>query len=208
MARIATVFACQTCGAQSPKWLGRCPDCGQWNSYVEELRADVAPSPVSAPGAPPVPIAEVTLEEKPRLTTGLAGFDRVLGGGLVPGSVVLLGGEPGIGKSTLLLQAGRGLAQRSRDVLYASAEESVAQVRLRGERLGILDGRLLVLAETDVSRILSEAEARSPAVVIVDSVQAVQQPELVSARNRLQVRARIELTCYAKRRRSRAPGRA
>ena len=203
MARPATVFACQTCGAQSPKWLGRCPDCGQWNSYVEELRGDAAPAPAPAPGAlPAVSLAEVPLEEKPRLTTGLAGFDRVLGGGLVPGSVVLLGGEPGVGKSTLLLQAGRGLAQRSRDVLYASAEESVQQVRLRGERLGILDGRLLVLAETDVSRILSEAESRSPAVVVVDSVQAVQVPELSSAPGTVsQVRgAASELTRYAKRR--------
>src|ERR1700730_19233674 len=114
----------------SPKWLGRCPECGQWNSYVEATRGG----------------------GKPRLSTGLPGLDRVLAGGLVPGSVVLLGGEPGIGKSPLLLQAGRGLAEREREVLYASAEESVQQVRLRAERLGISDGRLLVLAETDASR--------------------------------------------------------
>ncbi len=200
MARSATVFACQTCGAQSSKWLGRCPECGQWNSYVEELRSEPErPASVTASAAP-VSIAEAPLDEKPRLTTGLPGLDRVLGGGLVPGSVVLLGGEPGIGKSTLLLQAGRGLAQRSRDVLYVSAEESVQQVRLRGGRLGILDDRLLVLSETDVSRILAQAESRVPAVVVVDSVQAVQQSALSSAAGTVsQVRASAsELSRYAK----------
>jgi DNA repair protein RadA/Sms len=205
MARSATVFACQTCGAQSSKWLGRCPECGQWNSYVEELRAEPArpAAPASsAAGAVAVPLmeAEAAAEERPRLSTALPGLDRVLGGGLVPGSVVLFGGEPGIGKSTLLLQAGRGLAQGARDVLYASAEESVQQVRLRGDRLGIREEHLLVLSETDVSRVLAEAEARPPAVLIVDSVQAVQQPGLTSAPGTVsQVRAcASELTRYAK----------
>jgi DNA repair protein RadA/Sms len=147
-----------------------------------------------------VPIAALEAEETERLATGLPGLDRVLGGGLVPGSVVLLGGEPGIGKSTLLLQAGRGLAARGRDVLYASAEESSAQVRLRGGRLGIREERLLVLSETDVARIVGEAEARSPAVVVVDSVQAVREPSLASAPGTVsQVRAAAsELTRYAK----------
>jgi DNA repair protein RadA/Sms len=200
MARPATVFACQTCGAQSSKWLGRCPECGQWNSYVEELRGEPARSAPPAQAAAAVPIAEAAAEDRPRLSTGLPGLDRVLGGGLVPGSVVLLGGEPGIGKSTLLLQAGRGLAQRARDVLYASAEESVQQVRLRGERLGIREEHLLVLSETDVSRVLAEAESRPPAVLVVDSVQAVQQPGLSSAPGTVsQVRAcASELTRYAK----------
>jgi DNA repair protein RadA/Sms len=210
MARSATVFACQTCGAQSAKWLGRCPECGQWNSYVEEVRAEpsrpAAPAGAAAAAVPlviaPEPPGE--REEKPRLSTGLPGLDRVLGGGLVPGSVVLLGGEPGIGKSTLLLQAGRGLAQQARgvDVLYASAEESVQQVRLRGERLGIHEEHLLVLAETDVSRVLAEAEARPPAVLVIDSIQAVQQPDLSSMPGTVsQVRAAAgELTRYAKRR--------
>jgi DNA repair protein RadA/Sms len=206
MARSATIFACQTCGAQSSKWLGRCPECGQWNSYVEEVRAEPA-RPVAASGAAAaaVPIANASAgeaEERPRLSTGLPGLDRVLGGGLVPGSVVLLGGEPGIGKSTLLLQAGRGLAQTSRDVLYASAEESVQQVRLRGERLGIHEEHLLVLSETDVSRVLAEAEARTPAVLVIDSIQAVQHPDLSSTPGTVsQVRAAAgELTRYAKRR--------
>jgi DNA repair protein RadA/Sms len=148
-----------------------------------------------------VPIGEVDALDGPRSCTGLPGFDRVLGGGLVPGSVVLLGGEPGIGKSTLLFQASRGLAAAgARDVLFASAEESAAQVRLRAERLGIRDGRLLVLAETDVSRIVAEAEARQPAVVVVDSVQAVADPTLASTPGTVsQVRAAAaELARYAK----------
>ena len=120
-----------------------------------------------------VSIGEIGIEQKPRLTTGLDGLDRVLGGGLVPGSVVLLGGEPGIGKSTLLLQAGRDWPLSRATCSTRSAEESAPQVRLRGGRLGIHEERLLVLAETDVSRIIAEAEARSPAVVVIDSIQAV-----------------------------------
>ncbi len=203
--RVQTLFACQSCGATAPKWLGRCPECGDWNSYVEETRAKVPPAPGAVPAGPAqsLPIAEIGLLEGPRRATGLPGFDRVLGGGLVAGSVVLLGGEPGIGKSTLLFQAGRGLAAGGEgDVLYASAEESAAQVRLRAERLGIRDGRLLVLPETDVSRIVAEAEARKPALalVIVDSVQAVADPTLASAPGTVsQVRAAAAgLTRYAK----------
>lgn len=201
MPRAVTLFACQSCGATAPKWLGRCPECGDWNSYIEEAREKPVPAAAVAGGSRSVPIGEVDPLEGPRCATGLPGFDRVLGGGLVPGSVVLLGGEPGIGKSTLLFQAGRGVAARGgRDVLYASAEESAAQVRLRAERLGIRDGRLLVLAETDVSRIVAEAEARQPAVVIVDSVQAVASPSLGSTPGTVsQVRAvAAELTRYAK----------
>jgi DNA repair protein RadA/Sms len=199
VARAVSVFACQSCGASSPKWLGRCPDCGEWNSYVEELRADLPKAAVSA-GPRAIAIGEIVSEARSRLPTALPGLDRVLGGGLVPGSVVLLGGEPGIGKSTLLLQAGRGLAAQSREVLYASAEESAQQVRLRGERLGIREDKLLVLAETDVSRIVAEAEGRMPAVVIIDSIQAVAQPALSSAPGTVsQVRASaLELTRYAK----------
>ena len=175
-ARVSTVFACQSCGAVASKWLGRCPDCGEWNSYVEEVRA--AGSPATA--ASPAPIDEAATEPAERLSTTLPGLDRVLGGGLVPGSLVLLGGEPGIGKSTLLLQAARGIA-RERPVLYATGEESAAQVRCRGERLGIREPGLLVLAETDVGRIVATAAERAPALLIVDSVQAVRDPDLSSA---------------------------
>jgi DNA repair protein RadA/Sms len=198
-AKVVAVFACQSCGATSPKWLGRCPECGEWNSFSEEMRGP-APRSSTGPAARALAISDIENEERPRLTTGLDGFDRVLGGGLVAGSVVLVGGEPGIGKSTLLLQAASGVAARQGDVLYASAEESAPQVRLRGGRLGIRDERLLVLAETDVSRIVAEAEARLPAVVVVDSVQAVREPSLASAPGTVsQVRAAgAELTRFAK----------
>lgn len=176
--KVSTVFACQSCGAVSPKWLGRCPDCGEWNSYVEEVRSERAPVPTQALSAP---IMAVAAEPASRVQTGLPGIDRVLGGGLVPGSVVLLGGEPGIGKSTLLLQVARALAASGGDVLYATGEESAGQVRLRADRLGIREHRLFVLAETDVARVVAEAESRSPALLIVDSIQAVRHPELSSA---------------------------
>ncbi len=177
-ARVSTVFACQGCGAVSSKWLGRCPDCGEWNSYIEEVRG-------AASGAVPaeslaVAIGEASSESADRISTTLPGLDRVLGGGLVPGSVVLLGGEPGIGKSTLLLQAGRGVAGAG-DVLYATGEESAGQVRLRAERLGISEERLLVAAETDASRIVALAEKRPPTLLVVDSIQAVRDEALSSA---------------------------
>ena len=177
-ARLTTVFACQSCGAVSPKWLGRCPDCGEWNSYVEEA---VAERPAPATEAVVAPIAGAASDADARLPTGLPGLDRVLGGGLVPGAVVLLGGEPGIGKSTLLLQVGRGVAAGAGEVLYATGEESAGQVRLRGQRLGIRESRLSVMPETDVARIVSEAERRKPALLIVDSIQAVREPSLSSS---------------------------
>lgn len=176
--RSVTVFVCQTCGSASPKWLGRCPDCGEWNSYVEEMRGD---RPEAAVRSSSAPIAASSAPIEPRIATGLPGFDRVLGGGIVPGSVILLGGEPGIGKSTLLLQVARGVARGGGEVLYVSGEESTSQVRLRGERLQIREERLLVLAETDVTRVVAELEARPPAVVVVDSIQAVRDPSLSSA---------------------------
>ncbi len=177
-ARMTTVFACQSCGAVSPKWLGRCPDCSEWNSYVEEVRGE---RPAAAATSSSSPISSLSSEPEARIGTALPGLDRVLGGGIVPGSVVLLGGEPGIGKSTLLLQVARGVARAAGEVLYVSGEESASQVRLRGERLGIREERLLVLAETDVTRVIAECEARPPAVVVVDSIQAVRDPALSSA---------------------------
>jgi DNA repair protein RadA/Sms len=195
-ARVTTVFACQGCGAASPKWLGRCPDCGEWNSYVEETRAESRPAPV---GAQPSPITQAGLESGERTSTSLPGFDRVLGGGLVAGSLVLLGGEPGIGKSTLLLQASRGVA-RSADVLYATGEESAGQVRLRGERLGVAEETLRVLAETDVSAIVAAGESHAPALLVVDSIQAVRAAALTSAAGTVsQVReAALQLQRFAK----------
>lgn len=177
--RSVTVFACQSCGASSPKWLGRCPECGEWNSYVEELARESAP-PAAEP-ASPTPLWENDEEAGLRILTGMPGLDRVLGGGLVAGSVVLLGGEPGIGKSTFLLQAARGLAAgASGDVLYATAEESAAQVRMRAGRLRVREESLLLVAETDVERLVAAAERRPPGLLIVDSIQAVRESALSS----------------------------
>ena len=199
--RTTTLFVCQACGAGSAKWLGRCPDCGEWNSYVEEVRSSERAPTAAAPLAA-APLSEVSVSSVPRLGTGLSGVDRVLGGGLVPGSVVLLGGEPGIGKSTLLLQVARSLSASGSDVLYATGEESAAQIRLRADRLGIREERLAVLAETDVSRVVAEAEARAPGLLVVDSIQAVREPGLASQAGTVsQVReCAASLVRYAKQR--------
>jgi DNA repair protein RadA/Sms len=177
--KLTSLFACQSCGATSSKWLGRCPECGEWNSYVEEARQSVAPAAAGPSRARP--LVDVTAQAGRRVETGLTGFDRVLGGGLVAGSVVLVGGEPGIGKSTLLLQAAHAIAPGSRSVLYVAAEESADQVRLRADRLAVGHERLLVLSDTDVERIVAEAVAEAPGAVVVDSIQAVRHSGLSSA---------------------------
>ena len=175
-----TVFACQECGAQTPKWTGKCSDCGAWNSMVEE-RADAAAPPgaganryaqFGAAGSAKL-YAEVEMASATRLSTGIDEFDRVLGGGIVPGSLVLLGGEPGIGKSTLLLQAAAHFAREVGPVLYASGEESEHQIKSRGDRLGVGAAPLYLLSETCIERILEEIARLKPALVIVDSVQTV-----------------------------------
>jgi DNA repair protein RadA/Sms len=174
------VFACQECGAQSPKWLGRCPECGAWNSFAEERPAPAAIAAASAEkryslaaAAGPQLYADIDTVVAERLTTGIGEFDRVLGGGVVPGSLVLIGGEPGIGKSTLLLQAAAHFAGTVGSVLYCSGEESEHQIKSRGERLGIPRGPLYILAETCLERILEEIARLRPAFVIVDSIQTV-----------------------------------
>jgi DNA repair protein RadA/Sms len=175
-----TVFACQECGAQSQKWLGRCPECGAWNSLVEERAAEpaVASGEIAkryslAGGAGPQLYADIDTVVAERLTTGIDEFDRVLGGGVVPGSLVLIGGEPGIGKSTLLLQAAAHFAKTFGPVLYSSGEESEHQIKSRGERLGVERAPLYILAETCLERILEEIARLKPAFVIVDSIQTV-----------------------------------
>ena len=178
-----TIFVCQACGAQARKWLGRCPDCGEWNSLVEEQAAK-PPDPGRRPaltGAGARLFADIEASEADRVSTGVSELDRVLGGGLVPGSLVLLGGEPGIGKSTLLLQAAAEVASAGRTVLYCSGEESPHQVRRRGERLGLSPPRLHVLAETCLERVVDEVSRLSPDLVIVDSVQTLYSVELESA---------------------------
>jgi len=174
-----TVFACQECGAQSSKWLGRCVDCGAWNSLVEERS-----TPESAPAAGDKRYslaatggaqlyADIDTGVATRLSSGIGEFDRVLGGGVVPGSLVLIGGEPGIGKSTLLLQAAAHFARETGPVLYSSGEESEHQIKSRGERLGVARAPLYILAETCLERILEEIARLRPALVIVDSIQTV-----------------------------------
>ena len=164
-----TLFVCQECGAQSPKWMGRCADCGAWNSLVEERVAEVGAgrgrrrrrrATRSRPAVGARLYDDIQLADTPRLASGIEEFDRVLGGGIVPGSLVLLGGEPGIGKSTLLLQAAASFARTVGPVLYSSGEESEHQVKSRGERLGVGRAPLYLLAETCLERVLEEAAPR------------------------------------------------
>jgi len=182
MARARTVFRCQSCGAAAPKWAGRCPTCEEWNTLQEELEAPVAHAEVPvALTEHAVPIGDVVMEGFTANSTGVSEFDRVLGGGLVPGSVTLLGGEPGIGKSTLLLQVAAAVAEGGSTVLYVSAEESAQQVRLRAERLGALQPGLLVVAEASVPAIAAHVHEAAPSLLIVDSIQTVHDPALGSA---------------------------
>ena len=176
-----TLFTCTECGHQAPKWLGRCPDCGRWGSLVEEVHTPAAPARRGpGTGEGPIPLGAVQAEPAPRQPTGIGEFDRVLGGGLVPGSLVLIGGDPGIGKSTLLLMASQALARRG-PVLYVSGEESVAQIRMRADRLGVRSDDILLYAETDGSRVLAEAERRRPIALVIDSIQTLHLPEIPSS---------------------------
>src|SRR5690242_8946380 len=172
-------FRCRSCQASHPKWVGRCPACHGWNTLVEAR-------PLGPPGlaglggghhaGPPCPIGAVPAAEQVALASGVAELDRVLGGGLVPGSVTLLGGEPGIGKSTLVLQALAGLARRGHRGLLVTGEESRQQVRARAERVGALEGDLWLVAETSLPTVLARVEEVRPAVLAIDSIQTVHDP--------------------------------
>jgi DNA repair protein RadA/Sms len=183
-----TVYVCQKCGAQSRKWLGKCPDCGEWNSFVEE-RARVAAKKEGAATrggfqmreVKPVAYSEIESQDDARVSSGLPEFDRVLGGGVVPGSLVLIGGDPGIGKSTLLAQAADKLSGQGMTVLYVSGEESERQIKMRGERLGLAAENLYLLPETNLENIFGEIERMKPDVVIVDSIQTVFSSSIESA---------------------------
>jgi DNA repair protein RadA/Sms len=182
------VFVCQECGAQSPKWMGRCNECGAWNSLVEERVADAAPATSGSSRYAQFSTtssaklyAEVETAQGIRLSSGIDEFDRVLGGGVVPGSLVLLGGEPGIGKSTLLLQAAAHFAREIGPVLYASGEESEHQIKSRGDRLGVGAAPLYLLSETCIERILEEIARLKPTLVVIDSVQTVWSNKFQSA---------------------------
>jgi len=176
-----TVFICQSCGSRFPKWMGRCAQCGEWNALVEEMEEEFTAAEASFSTSEPVLYQEIKEFPKPRLQIGIEEFNKVLGGGVVLGSLVLLGGEPGIGKSTLLLQVSRDIALQDESVLYVSGEESLEQIKIRGDRLGIKDGKLYLLAETNLERILAQAERIKPKALVVDSVQAVFSSKLTSS---------------------------
>jgi len=165
-------YRCRECGYRSPKWLGRCPRCGSWDSF-EEIQEEKEEEGAGWIGARPQSLPEVSRLPTQRISTGLAEVDRLLGGGLIPGSVILFGGEPGIGKSTLLLQIAAALAEGGSKVLYVSGEEAPAQVKLRAERLGLSPPRLYLLSEQQLLRIIRAIEELSPQVLVVDSLQTV-----------------------------------
>ncbi len=184
MPKSHTRWVCQTCGSVQVKWMGRCPDCNEWNTLVEE---QAQPEPARAargtwiPTSEARPLTQVAADSFQRLPVPLEEFSRVLGGGIIPGSVTLVGGDPGIGKSTLLLQISGLLARAGQRVLYVSGEESAQQVRLRADRLGALSDDLYVLAETNLAQILGHIEQLRPALAVVDSIQAVYLEDLTSS---------------------------
>ncbi len=183
-----TAFVCQSCGYQTPGWLGKCPDCGRWDTLVEERfrKAPIQKSSGVARGmsdfkTKPVPIDSIELDPEERITTGIGEFDRVLGGGIVPGTLILIGGDPGIGKSTLMLQALYGLGKEGHTVLYVSGEESARQIRLRSNRLETVSPNILVVSEVDMEHILAMVETVKPGVLVIDSIQTMFNSDLSSA---------------------------
>lgn len=187
MSKSRTVFFCQNCGSQSPKWIGRCPACGEWNTYVEEVvQAELKHGSMGAwkkggmgKGAgTPVKVQEIKAEEGKRKSTQNGELDRVLGGGLVPGSLVLVGGEPGIGKSTLMLQV--ALQMKDQKILYVTGEESAQQIKMRAERLKVGNEECFIMTETGTPQIFSQLEEIRPSLVIIDSIQTLQTDNLDS----------------------------
>lgn len=186
MAKAKLLYVCQECGHELPRWAGRCPGCEAWNSIVQEMQPSASAQRPGislglSSGEKPVAIGAVDVEDAPRFVTGFGELDRVLGGGVVPGSVVLVGGDPGIGKSTILLQLAASIAARQGPVLYVSGEESARQLRLRADRLETLSDRLFVLSETNVELIEQHSLHMKPVLLVVDSIQTVFRPELPSA---------------------------
>ncbi len=182
--RRRSIYVCQRCEAQTPRWLGRCPECGEWNSLLEtaEPRPETA-GPVVTNGANPIPVAlgEIVLQDRPRIKTSIDELDRVLGGGIVNGSVVLLGGDPGIGKSTLALQVAAALPIQNQQILYVSGEESTGQILMRARRTASSAANILALSETSLDRLLPQVKQIQPGLLIVDSIQAVYLESLSSA---------------------------
>ncbi|WNS80780.1 DNA repair protein RadA [Domibacillus sp. DTU_2020_1001157_1_SI_ALB_TIR_016] len=186
MAKVKTKFVCGSCGYESPKWMGKCPGCGQWNQMVEETEITGKPKRTTFAHsdtvmAKPSRLVDVETAQEPRVETDLKELNRVLGGGVVPGSLVLIGGDPGIGKSTLLLQVSSQLSSKGSNVLYISGEESVKQTKMRASRMGINEQSLYIYAETNLQLIHSAIENMKPQFVIIDSIQTVHHPEVTSA---------------------------
>ncbi len=184
MSKLKTFFQCQSCGYTSPKWLGKCPDCAGWNTLVEEkaLPSQRRTGGIDALGkTEPVALDAIEITSENRTLTGITEFDRVLGGGIVPGSVVLVGGDPGIGKSTLLLQTFSGLSRKSGKLLYVSGEESPRQIKMRADRLSVNPENIILLPETSLEGILDSAAKLSPEAMVVDSIQTVFTQEMLSA---------------------------
>lgn len=186
MAKKKTVFYCQSCGYESPKWLGRCPGCNEWNTLVEETIAPAAKHTYRSSewietSTSPIPLSSVQTSQEERLNTNIEELNRVLGGGLVPGSFILIGGDPGIGKSTLILQASYQFAKQGKTVLYVSGEESIQQIQLRAKRLNIKSDHLHLLTEVDVLRIEHFVTQMKPALLVIDSIQTMIHPDVTSA---------------------------
>ena len=176
------MFVCQECGRESAKWLGRCPDCQQWNTFVEmTVKTSPATNRPLSPLSPPQELSQVVTADADRSPLPLPEFNRVLGGGLVAGSLVLISGDPGIGKSTLLLQASAAMANEHRRVVYVTGEETVHQIKLRAERLGLDGAGLFIMAETDLEAVLEQAEQVGPGLVVVDSIQTAYYAGMESA---------------------------
>ena len=186
MKKNASVFFCQECGYESAKWLGQCPACHEWNTFAEEPKVNTSRGKMASPGRrseakEPVSLKHIDSDSQDRISTGMAELDQVLGGGIVPGSLVLVGGDPGIGQSTLLLQVCRNLADRLEQVLYISGEESLQQIKLRAVRIGEFSDSLKLLCETNLSDIEAVVLKNRPQVVIIDSIQTMFQEEISSA---------------------------
>ncbi len=184
MAKTRTRYVCQSCGYESPKWVGRCPDCDEWATLIEETVEETSPnkrSAVPSTAAVAVPINELSAAGAQRVSCGLSEFDRVLGGGVVDGSLVLIGGDPGIGKSTILMQVANNLSTSAGRVLYVSGEESAEQIKLRGNRIGVESPELYVVTETNIDAVQDCIERLAPSYVVIDSIQTMYDPGISSA---------------------------
>lgn len=198
MSKVKTAFYCRNCGNESPKWLGKCPACGEWNTFTEEIIQREKNNRSKHNESIPVPLNEVSLVDHDRIDTNNNELNRVLGGGIVPGSVILIGGEPGIGKSTLMLQV--ALHIKDKKFLYVSGEESEQQIRLRAERLGMKNSQCFILTETSVTNIISQSEKLKPSILLIDSIQTITSENIDSSPGSIsQIKeSAFELLLYAK----------